>query len=213
MLEIVRESLADSSLEVISIKGSLDSRSSRDFDRFFQEFIQAGFHFFILDAHCLQSVSSEGLASIAHLSKNIEDLKGNFVFLGLSSEIEMLFSFLSLTERIPVFRNMQDALVFFDGKEKTNSPSSFQNIPQRKIPEVEARSAYALQGSSSSKEVREKAKEKAKEEAKEKTREEERGEEASASSVACTHCGLQLSVRKTGPYMCPGCGEQFQVNL
>ena len=192
MLEIAREQTANNSLELISLKGSLDSHTAHDFDRFFQEFIQAGFHFLILDASLLQTVSSSGLASIARLAKDIENLKGVFAFLNLPSEIGMLFSFLTLTKRIPIFSNMEEALNFFAAGQEGNTPFHSQGVPQGKVPEVEAEVAYGpFNRSGLGKAEREGVK----------------------ALVACTHCGLQLSAKKSGPYMCPGCGQQFQVNL
>ena len=207
MLEIAREQTAKDFVELISLKGSLDTYTARDFDRFFQEFVQAGFHFFILDASMLQTVSSGGLASIARLTKNIAALGGAFVFLDLPAEIKMLFSFLTLTKRIPIFTNMEEAMNFFSNEAQGNRAASFRQglgereglAPQQKsIPEVEAESAYTLQASPKAPA--------AKAEPKRTT-----GERS--AMAACTHCGLQLSVKKTGPYMCPGCGQQFQVNL
>ena len=189
MLEIAREQTTNSALELISLKGSLGAHSAQDFDRFFHEFTQAGFLFFILDASLLQIVSSGGLASVARLAKNIEALKGFFAFLNLPSEIEMLFSFLNLTQRIPVFASMEEALDFFMARQQGNETSSSPGMSQGAVPEVLAESIYVSQ------------------------KPPKRAEEGGGALVACTHCGLQLSAKETGPYMCPGCGQQFQVNL
>ena len=195
MLEIAREHTAShsSSIELISLKGSLDVESARDFDRFFQEFVHAGFHFFILDMSFLQRISSEGLASLVRLKKNIEKRRGFFALLHLHSEIKMIFSFLSLDRRIPIFARIEDALEFLSARKQGNK--EFVRVGregQENIPEVEAEAAYISYSSFGKIEAE---------------------REQSLILVACSHCGLELNAKKSGAYMCPACGEQFRVDL
>ena len=190
MLEISREQ-TDNDLnawEFISLKGSLDTYSARDFDRFFQDFLRAGFHFFILDASLLEKVSSEGLASLVRLTKDVESLEGSFVFLHPNSEIEMILSFLNLDLRIPIFSKVEDALDFLSRQERKEQ--NFSIGSQESIPEVNAEALYSKQRQSKS------------------------VKQAGPNlMVACTHCGLSLSAKRSGAYMCPACGEQFQVKV
>ena len=193
MLEIAKEKVVDSPLDFIRLKGFLNVHTAHDLTLFFQEFGSVTPSFFILEASQLKTVSSSGIAAMVRLIEDTQAGGGDFVFLHLPIEIEMLFSFLGLTKRIRVFSSKEEAIAFFsssghDLENKIKNKKKIEAERREEIPEVQAETASPPLTIVQS------------------TLED-------AVETACTHCGLPLRAHSVGPHMCPGCGQQFVIQL
>ena len=199
MIEIRKEQIRASFLELISIKGALDTHTARDFDRSFQRFTQNGCIFFILEASQLEKISNDGISSMFRLVNHLNNVGGHFVFLNLPSEIAMLFSFLMLNKRIPSFHKMEDALAAFQRiKIERNT------IKEKKdIPEVDAEPDYSCQKLGENIALR----------GEQKNIGININRNKSNDLLSCPNCTLELHVHQSGPYMCPGCGYKFEITL
>ena len=196
MLEIAREKIPDKKLELIYLKGNLDSQTAPDFDRFFQSFSNKGAIFFILEASRLSNVANDGITSLFRLAQNIQAVGGNFVILHPKDELFMLFSFLGLTDKVAVCNKIEEAFHYFKKED-------IDEIINEEIPEVIAE--VVLDEEQIEKQNYEKQKYEM------PTPKLNKNYIKRKDHVNCPHCFLELNLPTNGPYMCPGCGHQFIV--
>ncbi len=200
MLEIARESSEETLIETVHLKGSLDLRSSFDFDRFFHKLIQNGQCFFVLELSHLEYVSGKGISSFMTLSSRLKSEGGKFACTGMTGEINQLFSFLGLDQELMIFPNLQEA--FFCLKKYTHEWKD----QLRKLPEIEAEPV--LTRSSELKRDMKKKYEKTSHSTNTAVLTRKK-----ATTINCEHCDMKLDIANhLGYYMCPGCGHQFQVH-
>ncbi len=199
MLEIAREKFQDKNLELIYIKGSLDAQTAPDFERFFHGFSNRGPSFFIIEASRLQQVANDGITSLFRLAQNIQATGGFFVIVHPNIELSMLFTFLGLTDKVPICNKIEEALHYF--RENDIEENYIQhNYHTPNIPEVEAEPAYIRNS----------------DEAEDFTPSFSPTQQSKSffkkkTEVNCSHCGLSLNVSHSGAFMCPGCGHQFNT--
>ncbi len=114
MLEIAKEKTEDGSLDLIRIKGHLDTHTAQDIEIFFKELYPIGNGCFILEASRLETISSTGISALAIIVEETYSREGWVAFLSLPMEIELLFTFIGFTEQVPTFLHQKDALAFFN---------------------------------------------------------------------------------------------------
>ena len=110
MLDLATDRKDSEELIEVYLRGRMDALSSADFDRFFDELLQAGNRYYLLDVSQLQSVSSAGISALIRLRRSLQKVAGRLALVRPSAELQGLLNFFSLQQSFPVFADRASAL-------------------------------------------------------------------------------------------------------
>jgi anti-anti-sigma factor len=108
-MDIVETGKVDNAL-IVSVKGRMDVISAPEFEKAFDEWIDAGEFNFIVDFSNLEFISSAGIRSILVTAKKLEGRGGRVVLAGPKAAVKKVFEISGFYALIPIFETTDDAL-------------------------------------------------------------------------------------------------------
>lgn len=112
MLDLATDRNISSEIVHVNLRGRIDTLTAADFDRFFDEMMQAGNRYYILDATHLASISSAGISALIRLVRTLSRIHGRLALVRPAPELQQLLQFFALNKSIPFFADRQAAIKY-----------------------------------------------------------------------------------------------------
>lgn len=100
----------DKDAVLLSVKGRIDERTARQFDKQMAELINNGGSCFIVNLSEVDYINSAGLRSILISSKKLQLKAGRIFLANLQESVKQVFQISGFDSIIPIFDSMEDAL-------------------------------------------------------------------------------------------------------
>jgi anti-anti-sigma factor len=107
-MEIERSSAGD--VQVVRVKGRLDSSSSAAFEAQVLPAIRPGANRVVLDFSALDYVSSAGLRAVLLTAKQTRATQGGFAIFGMAAPVHQVFKMSGFARIIPLFDTEAEAV-------------------------------------------------------------------------------------------------------
>jgi len=95
---------------ILTLKGSLDTNTSKQLRERWSELIQEGGNHFVVDAAELVYVSSSGLGELLLAAKSLKDPAGKIVVCNLNARIQEIFAMTGFSKLFPVYNSVEEAV-------------------------------------------------------------------------------------------------------
>lgn len=115
----ILDSITNTDIKIIKINGELVMSNSNEFKQTYEQLIEKGCLFFVVDLTGLKFIDSIGTLNLINLHIKVKRRGGNVRIFGVNANIIELFNVVGLTKLIPPSANLGNAL--FELKQKKES--------------------------------------------------------------------------------------------
>jgi len=95
---------------ILTLKGRLDTNTSRDLRERWSQMIEDGQKHFVVDAAELVYVSSSGLGELLLAAKSLKDSGGTIVVCNLNDRIQEIFAMTGFSKLFTVYNSVEEAV-------------------------------------------------------------------------------------------------------
>ena len=95
---------------ILTLKGRLDTNTSRDLRERWSQLIEDGQKHFVVDAAELVYVSSSGLGELLLAAKSLKDSGGSIVVCNLNARIQEIFEMTGFSKLFTVYNSVEEAV-------------------------------------------------------------------------------------------------------
>ncbi|TGK78709.1 anti-sigma factor antagonist [Leptospira montravelensis] len=96
----------------IQLKGGLDGTSAEDFYRYFESQVGKGYRKFLFQFGALDFITSNGISVIVKIHKQITKIGAVYAIYGVKQEVEDVLTLVGLFDKLPIFRDHNQAESF-----------------------------------------------------------------------------------------------------
>ncbi len=200
--------LGNETTALIEIKGSIDSDTSEELEKYINSIIDKGIVFLIVDYSEVEYVSSEGIGMILLIQKTISKKDGCIVAFNLSKEVRNLFKLLSFDKLFTIAEGRDEAISILDRHIEMRSGSSPKLSLSDQKNDKKTNPLVTVQEPS-------KNASSPKQEEHKPTENLTSPKQAQASFppfiIKCVNCNNAIRIKEKGNHFCPECNARFSV--